>query len=150
MYTSRALPILAAALALLSSADRAASREEEKDDGSVIAIHRGGGFVDPCRMPFAHYWMKVMKGGAWEVKPLKGESRKGKLTDAGVKELMKMITAGGFDKLKSNPALGAADEPYLEISIVSDGKKVTKRIRLEEKLAEALDRKVTELAKLPK
>ncbi len=137
-------------MALVGAMGVASADEAKKDDGSVIALHRGGGFVDPDRMPFAHYWFTVAKDGSWEVKPLKGTSRKGKFTAAEVKNLQKEIEDGGFDKMKSNPALGAADEAYLEIAIVSGGKKVTKRIRLEEKLAEALDKKVSALAKLPK
>jgi hypothetical protein len=53
----------------------------------------------------------VAKDGAWELKPLKGKSKKGKVGADDVNKWVKEIKEGGFDKLKSNPSLGAADEP---------------------------------------
>src|SRR5262249_29763741 len=108
----------------------------EPKKGAVIAIERGGGFVNPDADPFAHYWFTLRKDGAWELKPLKGVSGKGKFSTDDVAKWLKIINDGGFQKLKSNPALGAADEPYMDITIQVDGKKEKKRIRLEEKLAQ--------------
>ncbi len=143
------LLVLASVSGLLSLTGGASADETKKADGAVIVIQRGGGFVDPARSPFAHYTFTVAKDGAWELKPLRGESKKGKLeTDAG--KWAKEIKDGGFDRLKSNPALGAADESYMDITIQVNDKKEQKRIRLEEKLAQALDKKIAELAKIGK
>jgi WD40 repeat protein len=51
------------------------------------------------------------------------------------------------DKLKSNPSLGAAAEPFMDITIQANDKKEQKRIPLQEKLAQAIEKKVLELAK---
>jgi hypothetical protein len=60
---------------------------------------------------------------------------------------VKEIKEGGFDKLKSNPSLGAADEPYMDITLQVNDKKECKRIPLQEKLAKAFEKKVVELAR---
>jgi hypothetical protein len=119
----------------------------KKPDAAVIAIERGGGFVNPDKNPFAYYWFTVAKDGAWELKPLKGKSLKGKLGAAEVNKWVKGIEAGGFAKLKSNPALGAADEPFLDITLRVNGKVERKRIPLQEKLAQALEKKIAKLAR---
>src|SRR5262245_26052264 len=126
----------------------AASADDPKkgDDAVVIVIERGGGFVDPAKDPLAHYQFTVAKDGSWEFKPLKG-SKKGKLKADDLKKWVKEIEDGGLAKLKSNPSLGAADESYMDITLHVNGKKERKRIRLEENLAQALDKKVLELAK---
>jgi hypothetical protein len=124
----------------------AAAGEPKKAD-AVLAVERGGGFVNPDVSPFAHYWFTVAKDGAWEFKPLKGPSRKGKLGADDITKWLKAIHDAGFQKLESNPALGAADEPYMDITVQTDGKKEKKRIPLEAKLAQALDKKILELVK---
>ena len=49
--------------------------------------------------------------------------------------------------MKSNPKLGAADEPYMDITVQTKGKKTQVRIRLEEKLSQAIEKKIVEVAK---
>lgn len=146
MIRVRFLLVLVSAMGVLSLPSVAAAEGPKKAGAAVIAIQRGGGFVDPARSPYAHYWFTVAKDGAWELKPLKGDSRKGKLgTD--VNKWAKEIKDGGFDELKSNPALGAADESCMDITIQVNGKKEQKRIPLQEKLAQAIEKKVLELAR---
>src|SRR5262249_61203145 len=132
----------------LSPLARHATADDPKrgDDAIVSVIERGGGFVDPGKDPSAHYQFTVAKEGSWEFKPLKG-SKKGKLKADDLKKWVKEIEDGGLAKLKSNPSLGAADESYMDITLLVNDKKEQKRIPLEEKLAQALDKKVLELAK---
>jgi hypothetical protein len=120
---------------------------DPKKADAVLVIGRGGGFVDPNQNPFAHYAFTLAGDGAWEFKPLKGPAKKGKLGDGEVGKWLKAIDDGGFAKLKSNPALGAADESYMDIAVRPADKKDRKRIRLEAPLAQALDRKILELAR---
>jgi len=141
---------LAGSMGLLSLPSGAHAGDPKKAAAAVIAIERGGGFVDPDQSPFAHYWFTMAKDGAWELKPLRGESRRGKLGTDAVRKWVKEIEDGGFHKLKSNPSLGAADEPYMDITLQVEGKKEQKRIRLEEKLAQAIEKKAFELAKVGK
>ncbi|HYV35304.1 MAG TPA: hypothetical protein VE988_06345 [Gemmataceae bacterium] len=139
--------LLIASMSLLSLTSEASMQDPKQPEGSVIAIHRGGGFVIPDQNPYAYYWFTLAKDGAWELKPLKGDSKKGKIAADDVGNWVKEIKDGGFDKLKSNPALGAADEPFMDITIQADNKKDQKRIPLEQKLAKALEKKIFELAK---
>jgi hypothetical protein len=120
------------------------------DDAFVLALQRGGGFVNPDKEPLAHYRFTVARDGSWEFRPLKGEARKGKLRADDLNKWLKEIKAGGLDKLKSNPSLGAADEPFLDITIRTRDSKEQKRIPLQEKVAQAIDRKVLGLAKAGK
>jgi hypothetical protein len=134
-------------MGLLSLPLGASAGDPKKPAGAILVIERGGGLVDPAKNPFAHYGFTVAKDGAWELKALRGESRKGKLGADAVARWVKEIEDGGFHKLKSNPSLGAADEPYMEITLQVRGKKEKKRIPLQEKLAQAIEKKVFELAK---
>jgi hypothetical protein len=127
-----------------------ADEPAQSEDAAVITIERSGGFVDPAQNPLANYWLTVAKDGAWELKPGRGTSRKGKLDTDAVTKWVKEIEEKGFAKLQSNPALGAADESYMDITIQAKGKKEQKRIPLDEKLAQAIEKKVVELAKSDK
>jgi hypothetical protein len=122
-----------------------AKAAQQADEAFVITIERSGGFVDPDTNPLALYRFTVAKDGRWELKPAKGEARKGKLRADDLTMWLKEIEDGGFGKLKSNPSLGAADEPFMEITIRAEGKKEQKRIALEEKLAQAVEEKVFSL-----
>jgi hypothetical protein len=117
------------------------------DDAFVITIERSGGFVDPDANPFALYRFTVTKSGGWELKPARGETRKGKLRTGELAKWLKEIKDGGYGKLNSNPSLGAADEPFMEITLRAEGKTDRKRIPLEEKLAQAVEKKVLRLVK---
>jgi len=119
----------------------------KRDDAPVLTVERSGGFVDPAQNPLANYGFTVARDGAWELKPGRGTSKKGKLDTEAVTKWLKDIEDKGFAKLQSNPALGAADESYMDITIQAKDKKEQKRIPLEEKLAQAIDKKVLELAK---
>jgi hypothetical protein len=148
MTRARLLLVLMGSVGLIYGPGVAPAGGPKKgDDAAVIAIERGGGLVDPAKSPLAYYWFTVAKNGAWQFKPLKGDTRKGKLGADDVARWVKEIEDGGFAKLKSNPALGAADESYMDITVRARDRKEQKRIRLEEKLAQALEKKVLELAK---
>ena len=121
-------------------------QEKQAGDGLVLTLQRSGGFVPPDKFPLAHYQFTVAKDGSWELKPAKGEVKKGKLAADDVTKWLKAIDDGGFDKLKSNPSLGAADEPFMDITVQGKDKKQQKRIPLQEKLAQTLEKKVLELA----
>jgi hypothetical protein len=139
-------------LMLLSYVATAASADEraKRDDALVLTVERSGGFVNPEQNPFANYRFTVARDGAWELKPGRGTSKKGKLETDAVTKWLKDIEDKGFAKLESNPALGAADESYMDITIQAKDKKQQKRIPLEEKVAQAIDKKVLELAKADK
>jgi hypothetical protein len=139
-----AILLVLASLPMLS--DGAAAGGAKKGD-AILAIQRGGGFVNPDANPFAHYSFSVAKDGAWELKPLKGPSKKGKLGADEIGKWLKAIEDAGFRTMKSNPALGAADEPYMDITVQLNDTRVQKRIRLEAALAQALDKKILALAK---
>ena len=148
MIQIRFLVILVGLMALTIVASAASAEEPaQRQDAAVITIERSGGFVDPAQNPLANYQFTVAKDGAWELKPGRGTSRKGKLDTDAVTKWLKEIEEKGFDKLKSKPALGAADESYMDITIRAKDKKDQKRIPLEEKLAQAIEKKVVELAK---
>ena len=142
------LLVLAGSTGSIALPKAAAAEAAPPADGAfVLTIERSGGFVDPDQDPLALYRFTVAKDGGWELKPARGEARKGKLRADALTRWLKEIEEGGFDKLKSNPSLGAADEPFMEITIRAKGKKEQKRIRLEEKLVQAVEKKVIELAK---
>jgi hypothetical protein len=147
MIRGRFLLALAGSASLAFAPGAAPADEPKKAEAAVIVIERGGGLVDPDKSPLAHYRFTVAKDGAWELKPLRGETRKGKLKAADVDKWVKEIDSGGLGKLKSNPSLGAADEPYMDITIRGKDKKEQKRIPLEEKLAQAIEKKVFGLIK---
>jgi len=118
-----------------------------KDDGIVIAIDRSAGFTNPeLTKPIDHYRFTVIKDGSWEFKPQKGESKKGKLGAEDLNKWLKAIEDGGLDKVESNPMLGALDEPYMDITVQTK-KKTQVRIRLSEKLSQAIEKKIVEVAK---
>src|SRR5262249_25652719 len=142
------LGMLVGLMSLNFFTDAASADDPAKaDDAPIITIERSGGFVDPAQNPLANYRFTVAKDGGWELKPGRGKSKKGKLDPDAVTKWLKEIEEKGFDKLKSKPALGAADESYMDITIRAKNKKDQKRIPLEEKLAQAIEKKVVELAK---
>lgn len=101
MIRVRLLVVLMGAVGLICGPGVAPAGGQQKgDEAAVIAIQRGGGFVDPAKSPLAYYWFTVAKDGAWEFKPLKGDTRKGKLGADDVAKWVKEIEDGGFGKLK--------------------------------------------------
>jgi hypothetical protein len=147
MMQVRLVSALLGAAGLLHLTGAAPAADTKKAAGAVIAIQRGGGFVNVDQNPLAHYSFTVAKDGAWEFLPAKGASIKGKLGADEVPKWLKALDDGGFRKLRSEPALGAADEKYMDITVRDDAGKQQKRIRLEEKLAQALDKKILSLAR---
>src|SRR5262245_55357761 len=95
------LLVLVGSMGFLSHPSVASAEVPKKAPAAVLAIQRGGGFVDPARSPLAYYWFTVAKNGAWEFKPLKGETKKGTLAPDDVNRWAKEIKDGGFDRLKS-------------------------------------------------
>src|SRR4051812_2589410 len=114
MQRSRFLLMMAAfglAAGVLPAAD-----EKKDTTASVIVIEKGGGFA-PADAPSGHYRFTVARDGGWELRHGKDKVKKGKLGADDLKGWIKDIEDGGFKKLKSNPALGAADEQYMEITV---------------------------------
>jgi hypothetical protein len=143
------LLVLMASMGFVAVTDPAyAADAKKKDDAFVINIERGAGFTNPeLTKPIDHYRFTVAKDGSWEFKPQKGESKKGKLGADDLNKWLKVIEDGGLDKVKSNPRLGATDEPYMDITVQTKDKKTQVRIRLEEKLSQAIEKKIVEVAK---
>jgi hypothetical protein len=143
------LLVFVASMGFVSVTDSAyADDVKKKDDAFVFAIERGAGFTDPQQYkPIDHYRFTVAKDGSWEFKPQKRGFKKGKLGADDLNKWVKDIEDGGFDKVKSNPRLGAADEPYMDITVQTKDKKTQVRIRLEEKLSQAIEKKIVEVAK---
>ena len=123
-----------------------AADKTEADDAFVIVIARSGGFVAPDG-PITHYRFTVAKDGSWEFKPQEGESRKGKLSADDLEQWVKTIEDGGLYKVKSDPLLGAKDAAFMAITVRAKGKKARVTIPLEEKLSQAIEKKIVELAK---
>lgn len=136
---------------LLALATGGVARAEgaKKVDYALLINRSGGGLVDP-KNPFQQYSFSASGGAGWEFKGGTAPAKKGKLAAEVLQKWVKEIKEGGFDKLKSNPALGAADEPFMEIIVTADGKTEKKKIRLGEKVAQAIEKKVKELVKAGK
>jgi hypothetical protein len=137
-------------LLLVASVGLAAEEKKPAAGGFVLVLQRsGGGFFNP-KDPLAQYGFKVGKDGGWEFKGTDGKVKKGKIKADALEKWLKDIKDGSFDKLKHNPALGAADQPFMDITITVKGKTERKRISLGEKLAKAIEKKVVEVVKLSK
>jgi hypothetical protein len=123
-----------------------AADKTEVDDAYVIAIQRSNGFdVAPCK-PTSHYRFTVARDGSWEFMPLKGESKKGKLNAADLNKWVKEIENGGLYKVKSDPLLGAKDAPFMDITVQVKGMTTRVVIELEDRLSQAIEKKIVELA----
>jgi len=138
-----------AVLVVVGTVGVAFAQEGKPADGTAVLVleRSGGNFADPKATPPSHYGFTIGKDGAWELKYGQNQTKKGKLEADAVAAWVKAIQDGGFDKLKSNPALGAADEPFMDITFRVGEKAEKKKIRLEEKLAQTLDKKVVEAVK---
>lgn len=137
-----------AVLVAVGTVGVALAQEPKADPTAVVVLERSGGnFADPKATPPSHYGFTLGKDGAWELKYGQNQMKKGKLEADAVAAWVKAVQDGGFAKLKSNPALGAADEPFLDVTLRVGDKAERKKIRLEEKLAQALDKKVVEVVK---
>ena len=140
-----ATPLLAG-IGLFLAVPALAADKTEADDTFLIAVARSGGFVAPDG-PITHYHFTVAKDGSWEFKPQDGESKKGKLSADDLNQWVKAIEDGGLYKVKSDPLLGAKDAAFMAISVQAKGKKARVTIPLEEKLSQAIEKKIVELAK---
>jgi hypothetical protein len=116
------------------------------DDAFVIAVERSAGFTNPARAKaIDHYSFTVANDGNWEFKPQKGEAKKGTLRADDFNKWIKDIEDGGLYRVKSNPELGALDEPYMDIAVRTKEKKTQVRIRLAEELSQAVEKKIVEV-----
>ena len=140
-----ATPLLAG-IGLFLVVPALATDKTEADDTFVIAIARSSGFVTPDG-PITHYRFTVAKDGSWEFKPQEGESKKGKLSADDLNQWVKAIEDGGLYKVKSDPLLGARDAPFMAITVQARDKETRVTIPLEEKLSQAIEKKIVELAK---
>jgi hypothetical protein len=114
------------------------------DDAFVIALDRSGGFVAPDS-PITHYRFTMAKDGSWEFKPQAGEPKRGKISIEDLNKWVKQIEDGGLYTVKSNPELGANDSPFMDITVQTTDKKTRVKIPLEEKLSQAIEKKIIEL-----
>jgi hypothetical protein len=94
----------------------------------------------------------VAKDGSWEFKPQGGASKKGKLSAEVLNKWVKEIEDAGLYRVKSDPLLGDTAESYLDrsfmdITVQAKGKKAQVRILLGEKVSQAIEKKIVELAK---
>lgn len=134
-------------LASIGFSVTAAPYADDGQNGIVIAIDRSAGFTNPERArPMDHYRFTVAQDGSWDFKPLKGEPRKGELGAEGLSQWLEAIE-DGLDTVVSNPMLGALDEPYLEIAVQTRDKKTRVRISVSEKLSQAIEKRIVELAR---
>jgi len=139
-----ALLVFLASIGFVSAAQAA----DTDDANLVIAIDRSAGFTSAERArPIDHYRFTVVKDGGWVFKPVKGESRKGKLGAEDLKRWLEAIEDGGLYTVESNLMLGALDEPYMDITVRTGNRKTRVRIRLSETLSKAVEKKIVELAK---
>lgn len=122
-----------------------ADHAKKANDDFVIAISRQQGNARPVS-PTVHYEFTVAKDGSWKFTPVEGKAKQGKLNADDLNKWLQEIANGGFGKLISNPKLGQADEPYMDITIQAKGKTERKRVRLLEKLAQAIEKKIIEIA----
>ena len=116
------------------------------DDAFVIAIQRGAGFIFRAKA-IDYYRFTVAENGNWEFTPLKGGAKTGKLGADDLEKWVKDIEDGGLYTVDSNPDLGALDEPYMDITVNTNEKKTRVRIRLAEKLSQAIEKKIVEIVK---
>lgn len=129
------------------SVTEAASAGDMKSLDIVIDIHRSAGFTNPERdKPIDHYEFTVVKDGRWELKPRKGESRKGELSAEELSTWLEAIDRG-LDDVESDPMLGAADESFMDVTVQTRDGKDRVRIRLTERLSQAIEKNIVELAR---
>lgn len=121
------------------------------DDAFVIAVERSAGFTNPARAKaIDHYRFTVARNGDWEFKPQNGEAKNGKLRADDLNRWVKDIEDGGLYEVESDPELGALDEPYMDITVNTREKKTQVRIRLAEKLPQAVEKKIVGVVKSEK
>jgi hypothetical protein len=113
--------------------------ERKAGDAFVIAIQ-----VQPGRSP--GYGFTVARDGSWQYSPVNGKAKRGKLTADDLDNWLQAVEKGGFNKLVSNPKLGQACEPYMDITIRAKSRAEKKRVPLLEKVAQAIHNKIVELS----
>lgn len=140
------LLVFVASMGLVAVTD-AAYADDVRDGRIVLAIYRSAGYTIPERMkPMDQYQFTVVKDGSWEFRPQKGQSKTGKL---GAEELDEWLEAieDGLDEVHSSPTLGALDDPFMDIAVQTRDGKAQVRISVVEELAQAIQRKIVEVAK---
>jgi hypothetical protein len=138
-------------LLLIGGTVRAAG-EKKATDAYALEVVRGGGLPPPDsrEAELAHWRFTVAKDGSWEFRFGvfgKGGVKKGKLGTDELQRWIKDIEKGGFHKLESNTKLGAVDDSFMDITIRVKGEATQKRISSEEKLSQAIHKRVIELTK---
>jgi hypothetical protein len=127
-------------IVLVPAANSGYADDAKKAGGAfVIAIR-----VQPGRAP--GYGFTVARDGSWEFRPVNGTAKQGQLTADDLNQWLRAVEKGGFDKLISNPKLGRACEPYMDIAIRAKNRTVKKRAPLLEKLAQAIHKKILDLS----
>ena len=121
-------------------------------DDYALKIVRGGGLPPPNapNAEFEHYVFTAGKDGKWEFRYGVFEKRgikSGPIGTAELKRWIKDIEHDGFHRLESNPNLGAADEGYLDVTILSEGKQFQKRINMGENLSHSIHKRVIDVTR---
>lgn len=127
-------------MALVAAANSGyADDAKNADDGFVIAIR-----VQPGRSP--GYGFTVARDGTWKFTPVNGKVAQGKLAAGELDNWLWAVEKGGFKRLISNPKLGIACEPYMDIAIRANNRTERKRVALLEKLAQTIQNKIIEIS----
>lgn len=125
-----------------------AHHHDAKNEDLVIAVDRNPGFVSADSVKTMDlYRFTIARNGDWEFKPSKGEAKKGKLAADDLTKWVQDVEEAGLYGVPSNPELGARDEPFLEITVDTWGRKAKIRMRPAEKVAKAIEKKIVELLK---
>lgn len=118
-----------------------------KRDETVLAIYRSAGMKHPDRMkPMDSYEFTIAADGDWQFKPRKGHPGAGTLDAEDFDQWLEAIE-DGLETVASDPTLGALDESFLDITLLTRDEKIQVRIFVLEELAQAIEKKIVELAK---
>jgi hypothetical protein len=143
----KTVALLLSGICLSLAAPAQAEDKAKADDAFVIAIDRSAGSDVAPDGPISHYRFTVAKDGSWEFKPREGKSKKGKLSADDLNQWVKTIEDGGLHKVKSDPLLPAKDADFMIITVQAKDKKTRVTIPLGQKLSQAIEKKIVEIAK---
>jgi hypothetical protein len=137
-------------MACLTAVAEGRSADEPKKKGdAVIEIKRISGFsLDPKAISV--YTFVVAKEGNWEFKEVTeadkvGKQVKGKLSNNNLQKWAKEIE-DALAKVKPKEKWGT-DDPYMVITVRSDGRTTEMKVAWEDRLAQAIETRIVEIAK---
>jgi hypothetical protein len=143
------LAILSALPALSAAGETCLERRtssSHSDAAFVMVVVRSAGNT-PAQMAATDYYrFTVARNGRWEFTPqFRGEPRNGKLGADEIDRWMKALKDGGLCLVESDPELGAADEPYMDIMVNANETPIHIRIRLADELSQAIEENIVEV-----